>query len=264
MRETDLGLLTDAARMAGKIALGHFRRHGTVTDKPGGAGPVTLADLAVNDMLHDTLRSARPDLGWLSEETPDTAARLTTGAQFIIDPIDGTRAFIDGGKDWAHSLAIAENGEITTAVVYLPVRDEMFTASLGGGAFLNGTAIRAATGTDLTTATILATRTTMDAHHWHDMPPVKRTFRSSLAYRLCLAATGRFDAMLTLRPTWEWDVAAGALIVAEAGGKATDRTGTRLRFNNPVPQVNGIVAGGALHGELIRRMGDPPIVANRT
>lgn len=254
MPATDLALLTDAARAAGDIALGHFRRHGTVTDKPGGAGPVTAADIAVNAMLHDTLRGARPAYGWLSEETPDTAARLTTGAQFIIDPIDGTRAFIDGAKDWAHSLAIAENGNVTAAAVYLPQRDELYTATLGGGAFLNGTPLRTATNRDLGTATILATRTTLDTHHWRAVPEVKRSFRSSLAYRLCLVATGRFDAMLALRPTWEWDVAAGALIVAEAGGHVTSRTNAPLRFNNPLPQVDGIVAGGALHGELVGRL----------
>ncbi len=225
-----------------------------MTDKPGGAGPVTAADIAVNAMLHDTLRGARPAYGWLSEETPDTAARLTTGAQFIIDPIDGTRAFIDGAKDWAHSLAVAENGNVTAAAVYLPQRDELYTATLGGGAFLNGTPLRTATNRDLGTATILATRTTLDAHHWRAVPGVKRSFRSSLAYRLCLVATGRFDAMLALRPTWEWDVAAGALIVAEAGGHVTSRTNAPLRFNNPLPQVDGIVAGGALHGELVGRL----------
>ncbi len=243
------------------MALGYFRNHGRVTDKPGGAGPVTEADLAVNAMLHDMLRTARPDHGWLSEETPDTPARLTTTAQFIIDPIDGTRAFIDGAKDWAHSLAIAENGEITSAVVYLPARDEVFSATRGGGAFLNGAPIRAATNTDLTTATILATRSTLDAHHWTAVPPVKRTFRSSLAYRLCLAATGRFDAMLALRPTWEWDVAAGALIVTEAGGAVSDRTGAPLQFNNPTPQVSGIVAGGGVHGGLVGALA--PVVAAR-
>ena len=88
------------------------------------------------------------------------------------------------------------------------------------------------------------------------MPPVERHYRPSLAYRLALVAEGRFDAMLTLRPSWEWDLAAGSLLVSEAGGRVSDRNGTSLKFNNPHPSLNGIVAGQAdlqatLQGRLI-------------
>ncbi len=256
MPATDLALLKQAARDAGAIALRAFGNQPQVWDKPANAGPVTQADLDVDSMLRQTLLAARPDHGWLSEETTDTPARLSTAKTFIVDPIDGTRSFIEGAKDWAHSLAIAENGIITAAVVYLPARKLLFAAQRGGGATLNGQPIRTSAPADAASATVLAARPNFDAAHWRDgtPPPVKRAFRSSLAYRLCLVAEGRFDGMLTLRPAWEWDIAAGALIVAEAGGTASTRTGTPLHFNNVTPQVNGVVAAGTLHQTLINQL----------
>ncbi|WP_322895048.1 MULTISPECIES: 3'(2'),5'-bisphosphate nucleotidase CysQ [unclassified Yoonia] len=259
MPESDLALLINAARKAGRIATSYFGQSPKVTDKPGGAGPVTEADLAVDHMLADILRDKRPDYGWLSEESPDTAARLTTERQFVIDPIDGTRAFIDGAKDWSHSLAIVENGAVIAAVVYLPLHDLMFTATAGGGAQVNDSAIRVSTA-PLDTARVLASKPNFAPHLWKDatLPPFKQAFRSSLAYRLCLVAQGRFDAMLTLRPSWEWDIAAGALIVAEARGTITDQSGQRLIFNNPHPQVPGVIAAGQeLHASLAARL-EPP------
>ncbi len=255
MPGTDLDLLVAAARRSGEIATQYFKNNPDVTDKPGGAGPVTAADLAVNTMLEDTLRTARPDYGWLSEETEDTAHRLTTARQFVIDPIDGTRAFIEGSRDWAHSLAIVEAGQVIAAAVYLPIRDLMFAAIKGGGATVNDTTAKATTPA-MEGATILGAKPNFDPQHWGGQaPPVKRAFRSSLAYRLCLVAQGRFDGMITLRPSWEWDIAAGALIAAEAGATVTDPAGAALQFNNPHPQVPGVLVGGAeLHAGLAARL----------
>ena len=217
-----------------------------IWDKPDGAGPVTEADLSVNDLLHDTLRAARPSYGWLSEETEDSHARLDEEHVFIIDPIDGTRSFVEGTRTWAHAIAVAERGRITAAVVYLPKMDKLYAAATGGGATLNGKPIRASAVSALADACVLAARPAMEPQHWRDTTPdFKRAYRPSLAYRLGLVAEGRFDAMLTLRPSWEWDIAAGALIVSEAGGACTDRAGADLHFNNADPRLNGVVAGGA-------------------
>ncbi len=248
----DLDLLINAARTAGDIAKGYFNASPEVWEKSGGQGPVTEADLHVNRQLCADLQSARPDYGWLSEETEDGDARQSTERQFIIDPIDGTRAFIEGSKDWAHSIAIAENGIVTTAVIYLPMHDAIYTAALGQGAALNGSPITVLADKPIDTATVLSAKPNMDPKYWAAaVPPFKRTFRSSLAYRLALVAEGRFDGMLTLRPTWEWDVAAGALIVTEAGGGVSDQTGQTPVFNNPHPQINGMVAAGGIHHQLI-------------
>ena len=257
MPVTDLDILTDAARQAGAIASSFFNRDPEIWHKADNAGPVTEADLAVDKYLRETLTVARPSYGWLSEETEDSDARLTTEAQFIVDPIDGTRAFIDGSKDWALSLAIVQQGAVSAAAVYVPERDQMFTARAGEGAALNGSAIRVAAAPDLDSARILAARPNYDPHHWkpEHTPKAHRSFRSSLAYRLCLVAQGSYDVMLSLRPTWEWDIAAGALIVTEAGGSVTDRTGAPLRFNNPHPQTDGIIAANAaLHAQITERL----------
>lgn len=250
MPASDLALLIEAAQEAGKLALRHARKTPVVTDKPDGAGPVTDADLAVDALLKSRLMAARPDYGWLSEETPDSADRLKPHHTFIVDPIDGTRAFIAGTDDWAHSLAVARQGKVVAAVVYLPGHKALYAAHKGGGATLNGQPIRVSTAPDIATARVLTAKPTMDAEHWKSgqAPAFQRKFRSSLAWRMCLVAEGAFDAMVTLRPTWEWDIAGGALILSEAGGSVTDKTGQPLRFNNPVPQTNGVVAAGnALH-----------------
>ncbi len=256
MPETDLDLLVKAALQAGDIARLYFEQDHDVIHKPDGAGPVTAGDLAVNAMLEGFLQAARPDYGWLSEETEDNPARLGTQRQFVIDPIDGTRAFIDGNKDWAHSLAVVENGRPVAAAVYLPMRELMFAAVMNEGATLNGQPVHVSNAA-LKNATVLGSRPNFDAGFWKDgqTPAVKRAFRSSLAYRLCLVAEGRFDGMITLRPSWEWDIAAGALIAQEAGATITDQHGAALRFNNPYPQVPGVLtAGPALHAALAARL----------
>lgn len=241
----DLPLLIDAARMAGRVATSFVGKSAARWDKPGDAGPVTEADLAVNDMLHTTLRLARPDYGWLSEESEDDTKRQTNERVFIVDPIDGTRSFVEGADTWAHAIAVAEAGTITAAVIFLPLLDKLYAAARGGGATLNDAPIRASGVDRLSDACVLAARPSMDPHHWHGaIPDFKRAYRPSLAYRLGLVAEGRFDGMLTLRKSWEWDIAAGALVVAEAGGTCTDRTGAPLRFNNADPRLNGVVAGG--------------------
>jgi myo-inositol-1(or 4)-monophosphatase len=250
----DLALLVEAARGAGRIAARYFRDEPEVWEKPDDTGPVTEADLAVDDMLRDRLCAARPGYGWLSEETPDNPARLSAGRVFIVDPIDGTKAFIEGSSAFSHSLAVAEAGEVIAGVVYLPIRGKLYAAMRGGGATLNEAPVRAAGTHRLDEAEVLATKHTLGPAHWpRGVPPVTRAYRPSLAYRMALVGEGRFDAMVTFRATWEWDIAAGALIVAEAGGLVTDSIGGPLRFNNSVPQVAGVMAAGAgLHAALLQ------------
>lgn len=255
--EADLRLLIGAARAAGKVATGFSGRTARRWDKADGAGPVTEADLAVNDLLHSELRGARPDYGWLSEETEDNAARLDRETLFIVDPIDGTRSFVDGSSTWAHALAVVHRGAVTAAVIYLPMRDLLYAAHQGGGATLNGAPITPSMRRALGGAEILAARPAFEPRHWpRGLPDVARAYRPSLAYRMALVAEGRFDAMLTFRPSWEWDIAAGDLILREAGARVSDRTGQPLRFNNPHPTVNGVIASGAgIHEPLLSALG---------
>ena len=219
MPANDLALLVEAARLAGQIALQYWRNAPKVWDK-GAQGPVSEADIAVNDRLADLLQRARPGYGWLSEETPDTPARLSCEYVFIIDPIDGTRAFIEGDPGFSHSLAIAQNGRITAAVVYLPAKDRLFTAATTTPALRDGAPMQVSSQTDPETASLMTSKGNLSPEYWTGPPPAAtRVFRPSLAHRLCLVADGTVDALLTLRPTWEWDIAAGALSPSAPGPK---------------------------------------------
>lgn len=249
----DLALLRAAADEAARLALSYWRQSPKAWDKGGEHGPVSEADLAVDARLKEVLLAARPGYGWLSEETPDAPARLECERVFIVDPIDGTRAFLAGEEGFAVSLAVATAGQVTTAVVALPARGQTYAAATGRAATRNGTPIQASARTGTEGADILTSRAALQPEHWPGgVPDLKRSFRPSLAWRLCLVAEGRHDAMLTLRDTWEWDIAAGCLIAEAAGCTVTDRHGQPLRFNAPHPHAPGVLAAPpALHQALI-------------
>ena len=253
MPGNDLALLEETAREAGEIARAFWREDPQVWDK-GGDDPVSEADFAVDKHLKKRLLEARPDYGWVSEETEDDPARLDADRVFIVDPIDGTRSFVAGEKTWAHSIAVAEHGQIVAACVFLPVREKMYLSEAGQGATLNGNVLTASAQSGLDGATVLSPKVSFRPEHWRTgPPPVERHFRPSLAYRMALIGEGRFDAMLTLRPAWEWDIAAGALIATEAGAVVTDRHGARLRFNSPARQTAGVIAGSHGVHDLLRQ-----------
>lgn len=252
-----MALLLSAAEAGGVIALRYWRRDPKAWEKDAGAGPVSEADLAVDAALQSALLTARPGYGWLSEETPDDAARLSRDRVFVVDPIDGTRAYLAGEEAFALSLAVATAGRVTAAVVHLPARGLTYAAHAGGPATRNGAVIQASARTELPGADVLTTRAALTPEFWRQgVPDLKRSFRASLAWRLCLAAEGKHDAMLTLRDTWEWDSAAGSLIAERAGCVVTDRHGAALRFNQPDPKAPGVIAAppalhAALRGQLV-------------
>lgn len=254
-KRADLALLEAAAADAGEIAMAHFRANPAVWHKPDDAGPVTEADLAVDAHLKKVLRAARPDYGWLSEESEDSADRLSRETLFIVDPIDGTRAFVDGQATWAVALAVVYRGAPVAGVVALPARAMVYSAVAGGGATLNGAPVAASTRRDMEGADLLLTKWTLQPKYWPGgVPPVTRSTRPSIAYRLALVGQGRFDGMVTFRDTWEWDIAAGSLIAAEAGARVSDRHGAPLAFNSPRGQTAGVIAAApVLHDDLLAR-----------
>lgn len=253
-RGDDLALLTEAARAAGVIALRHFKGNFETWEKSD-KSPVTEADFAVDRMLQAELCAARPDYGWLSEESEGAANRDSRERVFIVDPIDGTRAFIAGEQGWGTALAVAEHGSVIAAAMHLPARGETFAAALGQGATLNGVPIRASGRIELEGAATLAASSQLKDALWPGgVPPVERHFRSSLAWRLCLVAQGRFDIMVTLRAAYEWDIAAGSLIATEAGATVTDGDGAALMYNRHPDRAPGVIAAPeALHRALMAR-----------
>ena len=254
MPDNDLDLLIEAARRAAQIALPFANGTAKSWEKEDGSGPVTEADLGVNNMLYAFLRNARPDYGWLSEETEDDHARLEKRHCFVIDPIDGTRSFMNGEKTWAHSFAITTDGVPTAAIVHLPALDHLFAAEIKHGATLDNQPLTVSPQGVLNGARVLAAQPARTPKFWKNLrvPNFDRHHRPSLAYRLALVAQGQFDAMITFRDSWEWDICAGALIAAEAGGVVTDRSGDVIRFNKAHPMTKGaIVAGPSLHRDII-------------
>jgi len=252
----DLDLLIRAAEAAGELAMQYWKRAPKYWDKGGDAGPVSEADLAVNELLAHMLCKARPDYGWLSEESQDDPVRLSAHRLFVVDPIDGTRAFLSDEPGFAHAIAVVEDGEVIAGVVHLPVFEDTYSATRGGIARLNGQPIRAAQTEALDDSSLLASKICDAPENWRNArPDYRRFFRPSLAWRLCLVAEGRFDASLTVRPTWEWDVAAASLIANCAGVVVTDRHGIAPGFNNASAQIEGLLAAPpALHAQYLAAM----------
>ncbi|MEL6952591.1 MAG: 3'(2'),5'-bisphosphate nucleotidase CysQ [Pseudomonadota bacterium] len=253
--DRDLDILIEAARRAGEIATRHREKGIRSWEKPDDAGPLTDADLEIDAMLKETLTKARPNYGWLSEETPDTPARLERESVFVIDPIDGTRAYSEGRSSFSHSLGLVRHGVPVAGVVYLPVLDRLYAAAEGHGAYLNGERLQMPPRDELTAGTVLGSRKHMREEYWPGgPPPLEPAYRSSFANRLALVAQDRFDAVVSFRDAWEWDIAAGVVILQEAGGRVTDRDGRPMRFNSPGAKQAGVLAANpTLHRQLLDR-----------
>jgi len=258
----DLELLRAAAVTAGILASGYFRRELKHWTKAGDS-PVSEADIVLDNYLRGALLAARPDYGWLSEETADTTDRLGRRRVFVVDPIDGTRGFIRGEDSWTVSLAVVEAGQAIAGVVYAPARDEMYDASLGGGARLNGKELDrrgvAGRAVPLIPGPGAVHRELKAAGLDYEKGPAY----PSLAYRLVQVATGRLDAAMARRGAQDWDVAGAAIILGEAGIELADVCMGALRFNRREIRHGALAALGGdwlkpyLHEALIRVYGCP-------
>lgn len=264
----DLALVENAVRKAGKIACSYYRGEYRRWDK-GKGQPVTEADLAVDKFLYDTLTAARPDYGWLSEESADDPARHAAQRTFVVDPIDGTIAFLKERPHFTICVAIVEDGESIAGVVFNPVTEECFAACKGGGATLNGNPISVSATAAVENCRMLASKSLFEHAIWSQppnrpWPAMAIETRSSIAYRMALVAGGRFDAMLALSAKHDWDLAAADIIVREAGGRATDYLGRPLRYNGAEPiQPSVVCAGPALHAALLERLAHLPLPGHR-
>jgi myo-inositol-1(or 4)-monophosphatase len=261
----DLELAVAAARLAGDIVMPYFGTDMVVSHKSPGQ-PLTDADLAADALLRAELGGSRPGYGWLSEETADGPDRLGRERVWIVDPNDGTRSFIAGRPEFAISIGLAERGTVIAGVVYNPARGELFYAQRGGGAFLRrddgaDVPLRATGDAGPAEPVLLASRSEIAAG---EFDPFSGAWRiepvGSTAYKLARIAAGSGHAFLSRGPKSEWDICAGALLVSEAGGRATDLTGSEPGFNRADPYVHGILAtNGALHESLLRRVAELPV-----
>jgi myo-inositol-1(or 4)-monophosphatase len=244
----DLRLLEGVVREAGRIALRFYGGDYKRWSKEGGS-PVTEADLAVNKFLHDQLTVARPDYGWLSEESADDPARLDRDKVFVIDPIDGTIAFLKNRPHFTICAAVVVAGRPCCGVVYNPATDEMYSARLGNGAHRNGASIHVSARQELEGCAMLGPRDDLTRAPW---PAMHVQTRNSVAYRVVLVADGSADATVSLSSKRDWDLAAADIILNEAGGKLTDRAGATPIYNREVTRQPSLVAANpALHAEIL-------------
>lgn len=251
-------MLREAAREAGRIAGCHFRRGGKTTariwSKHGGS-PVTEADVAVDSFLKVELSASLPESGWLSEETADDPARLEARYLWIVDPIDGTRAFLSGHPDWSVAIALVADGRPVLGVVHAPAHGILYEACRGGGAFRNGASISVSRRGGLRGARVAGPKPLVDrlAHAAGAVEQVERI--PSLALRLVRVAEGTVDIALVSGNARDWDLAGADLILAEAGGTLTTLDGDRPRYNGVEPVHGELVAAPCgLHRELIGAM----------
>ncbi len=250
--ETDRRLLTEAVDVAAGIALDLFNR-GVKSWNKSDRTPITEADLAVNRELEARLTSARPDYGWLSEETKDDPIRLQRRRVWIVDPIDGTRGFVKGNNQWCISAALVEDGEPVLGVIANPSTGETFEATRAGGARLNGQPLEIANRGDVPGCTLVMHQSIVGSRKWRKpWPDISLAMWNSMALRLCRVASGEADGTIVISHKSDWDLAAADLIVREAGGKVTGLTGQPLRYNAPETSHRGIVgAGQDLHTCLL-------------
>jgi myo-inositol-1(or 4)-monophosphatase len=249
----DLDLLVEASVAAGREALTFFRNDVKIWWKNEGTSPVTAADHAANDILKERLLGARPGYGWLSEESEDDSQRLSRNKVFIVDPIDGTRAFMTGKDTWVVSAAITENGVPVAGVLFAPALDELYVATAEGKVEKNGRPIavepikadgrfRLSAADDMFNALGSPARSRID----------RLSRIPSLAYRLAMIADGRMDATLVKPNSHDWDLAAAHLILRNAGGRLTDAKGREPVYNAATPRHGVLVAVSAgLHAEVL-------------
>jgi myo-inositol-1(or 4)-monophosphatase len=252
--------LAACVREAGALAHSMFQKPLKNWTKGTTASPVSEADIAVDGLLRTGLTGDGAGFGWLSEESIDDPARLDSHYVWIVDPIDGTRAYIAGFPDWAVSAALIENGRPIAACLYAPALAEFFMAVAGAGATLNGRPIAASSGTTLAAARIGGPKTLLErlaavTPAFAVMPRVR-----SLALRIARVAQGNFDVTFAGGNSHDWDLAAADLLVHEAGGALTQFDGEPLIYNRAVPRHGTLVAAGRdRHAALIELLSDERI-----
>jgi myo-inositol-1(or 4)-monophosphatase len=250
----ELALAKRAAREAGEILRGYWRRGGYEIGSKGHDNPVTQADLEADRAIKKRLRDPFPEYGWLSEETVDNDARLKRRRVWIVDPLDGTKEFIKGIPEFSVAIALIENGAPILGVTYNPIKREMYWAARGLGCHLNTKRVRVTKTRTLKHATVLASRSETARGEWLVFDGTMQVSPTgSVAYKLAMVAGGKGDATFTRSPKSEWDIASGAALVLEAGGAITDIKGRAIRFNQRNVKLQGLVADNKLlHAALMK------------
>jgi myo-inositol-1(or 4)-monophosphatase len=236
-----------------KQVLGKFTSGQIEAELKAGGDPVTAADTELDKVLKDCL--CEDSDGWLSEETVDDLARLEESRVWVVDPLDGTREFVQGINEWCVSIGLVEEGGVVAAGIYNQARDQLFLGSRNTGVILNGSSVAVSECKSMEGAKILASRSEVKRGEWERFRDAPFTVIpcGSVAYKLAQVSAGLADATFTLVPKNEWDVAAGALLVEAAGGQVVDKQGRPLSFNRKDTLFGGLIAAGQpLFGQICR------------
>lgn len=244
-----LAEVAEIAQAAGALALRRSGESYRRWEKAPGL-PVSDVDLEVDAFLRERLMALAPDAGWLSEETADDPARLSRERLWVVDPIDGTRDFLRGRPGWAVSVALVEAGRPVLGVLEAPAMAQRWHAAAGGGAWRGDTRLAAPHRITLSGARV---PTDSLPREDHDLVMVAKP--NSIALRMAMVAAGEADLVATLRWGFEWDIAAAALIAAEAGAAVSDALGAPLSFNTVSAQAFGVlVSSPGIHAAAVDRL----------
>lgn len=245
----DLALMLEASRKAADIAMSFFRKDPDVWFKNEGRSPVSEADVAIDRALRDMLVGARPGYGWLSEEAEDSEHRLSHSSVFVVDPIDGTRAYVAGRPDWCVSIGLVEDGVAVAGVLAAPAREEIWLGVRGGGASLNGQRLASSSANEdeARLRVVLPDAVVRAMHGGADAGLEAVPGGPSLALRLAGLARGEVDGVYVRPQSNEWDLAAADVLLSETGNALVDRGGARLKYNSRDPSRALLLAASERH-----------------
>jgi myo-inositol-1(or 4)-monophosphatase len=247
-----------AAAQKAAMAINGFQRSEIEVQYKSPIEPVTEVDMIADRILKEALTEAFPDYGWLSEESLDGPDRLLKSLTWVVDPLDGTREFIAGRPEYCVSVGLVADNEPVLGVIVNPVSGSLFTAITGEGAFLNGAPIHVSDSSQAASYPTLVSRSeTRRELLTKYLSVLNLQPTGGMCHKLSLVASGNAGATFTCYPRNEWDLAAGTVILQEAGGVVTRLDGTPLRFNQPSPEIVGIAASnGQCHQELLALIND--------
>jgi len=236
---------TTAAHEAGKIIHSFFHSEFEVKMK-GIGNPVTEADIAADKILKRILTTAFPDYGWLSEETRDTPDRLSKTRVWVVDPIDGTKEFVEGIPNFVVSIGLVENGIPILGVIHNPINKDTYSAIIGKGTFFNGKQTIVNAKTEFSQISMLNSRSETQQGLWKSyIPHFKKLIPiGSIALKLAMVAANQKNMVASLKPKNEWDICAGHCLLKEAGGILLTIEGKEITYNNSETLITpGLVAG---------------------
>lgn len=257
-RSDDLARITEALAAAAEV-LERFTPGEVESELKDGGDPLTAADTAVNDVLAEVLRGG--DEGWLSEESADDERRLDCARVWVVDPIDGTREFIDGIPEWCVSIGLVEDGVPVAGGILSPPNGHLIVGSDETGVVCNGSPTTTTATSDIRGALVLASRSEVRRGEWERFfaTPIAVRNMGSVAYKLSLVGAGLADATWTLVPKNEWDVAGGAALVRAGGGQVFGTDGTDAIFNRADPLMDGFIAVAPGLSDQVRELLDIPL-----